>query len=240
MTASLRVIAFPFAGGSSLSYAKIARALPAGVSMVTLDPPGHGRRMAQPLLTRVEAMALDLVPNIREETGGSPYILFGHSMGAYLALAMLDCLAQSDMPLPLRLVLSGVAPPDRPQPEKLSALPPPQFLARVAAMGGMPAEVLQEPALVELFGPILRADFEAAESYVDMRRHAWSVPVLVLRGTADRLTAAGPDAWSACLDRPPAILDFPGGHFFLFERAAQVAAAICAGAGGIDAVAGSA
>ena len=153
MTTSVRVIAFPFAGGSSLSYAKIARALPPGVAMAALDPPGHGRRMADPLLDDIDAMARDLAPKVKEEAGGSPCILFGHSMGAYLALAMLDQIAAMGMPPPLRLVLSGVAPPGRVQKETTSALPEAQFLARVVAMGGMPAAVLDEPELLDLFGP---------------------------------------------------------------------------------------
>jgi surfactin synthase thioesterase subunit len=235
MTGRLQVIAFPFAGGSSFSYAKIARALPAGVNLTTLDPPGHGRRMAEPLLTDIGRMAQDLAPAVLGAATGSPCVLFGHSMGAYLALAMLDRLVELGAALPLRLVLSGVAPPDRHQGEKLSALPGAQFLARVAAMGGMPDQVLEEPELVDLFGPILRADFEAAERYVDMRRRPPAVPVRILRGTADRLAAADTSSWSACFGEPPQILDFAGGHFFLLDRAADVAAAICAGVPNIDA-----
>ncbi len=228
MSTYFSVIAFPFAGGSSFSYAKIARALPTGVKMVTLDPAGHGRRIGEALATDIDHMAVDLATKVLQEAGGMPYVLFGHSMGAYLALAMLDRLASLGADLPIRLVLSGAAPPDRHQPERISELPTTEFFDRLAAMGGMPVTVLEEPHLVELFEPILRADFEAAERYVDARQRSHAVPVRILRGTEDPLALREGGSWSTCFAQPPEILDFPGGHFFLFDFVAEVAAAICA------------
>lgn len=235
MTPPFRVIAFPFAGGSSFSYAKIARVLPPHATLTTLDPPGHGRRIAEPLLTDIGRMAVDLAPRAVQETGALPYILFGHSMGAYLALAVYDRLQALGAAPPLRLVLSGAAAPQREQRERLSALPPETFLARVEAMGGMPAMVRETPELLSLFVPILRADFQAAEGYDDSRVRPGAIDVRVLRGTDDRLAAGQRGSWSECFMREPEFFDFPGGHFFLFERPAEVAAAVCGGAAGIDA-----
>lgn len=238
MTPPIRVIAFPFAGGSSFSYTKIARAFPPHATLATLDPPGHGRRIAEPLLTDIGQMAIDLAPRVLQEAKALPYILFGHSMGAYLALAVYDRLQALGAVLPLRLVLSGAAAPQRLLREKLSVLPQPAFLARVEAMGGMPAVVRETPELMSLFAPILRADFQAAEGYDDARVRAGAIAVRVLRGADDGLAAGDRGCWSACFTRPPQFFDFPGGHFFLFDRPAEVAAAVCGGAS-IDGEAGS-
>lgn len=239
MTPPFRVIAFPFAGGSSFSYTKIARALPPHATLTTLDPPGHGRRIAEPLLADIGQMAVDLAPRALQEAGALPYVLFGHSMGAYLALAVYDRLQALGAVPPLRLVLSGAAPPQREQREKLSALPQPEFLARVEAMGGMPSLVRETPELLSLFAPILRADFSAAEGYDDARVRTGATPVRVLRGTGDRLAAPERGSWSECFARRPEFLDFPGGHFFLFDRPAEVAAAVCGGGPSIDGETGS-
>jgi surfactin synthase thioesterase subunit len=239
MTA-LRIIGFPFAGGSSFSYAKIARELPRGVSWTTLDPPGHGRRMAEPLLTDIAAMAVDLAPRVVDAAAGAPYVLFGHSMGAYLALSVLDRVAALGHALPARLVLAGAAPPQRPHPERIWEWPAPRFVERIVALGGMPAAVAQAPELLELFTPILRADFEAAASYRDARCRELPVPVLVLRGRDDRMAQWAGGAWSDCFTQGAAVVDLAGGHFFLFDHAHEVAAALCAGVASIAAGAGSA
>ena len=224
----MKIIALPFAGGSSFSYAKLSRTLPAGVSMTALDTPGHGARMGEPLVADVDRMASDLAPRVIRAADHVPYTLFGHSLGAYLALAVLDRLLEQQAPLPTRLVLSGAAPPQRRQGEKKSTLPRAQFFDRIVAIGGMPAEFLAEPALLELFEPLLRSDFEAAERYTNARRRTHAVPVRILRGTEDAVTSEAAGSWDECFAHQPEVIDFPGGHFFLFERAEQVVAAITA------------
>lgn len=224
----MKIIALPFAGGSSFSYVKLARTLPAGVSMTTLDTPGHGRRMGEPLVADVDRMADDMVPRVIHAAAHSPYTLFGHSLGAYLALAVLDKILELQGPLPARLVLSGAAPPQRRQGDKKSTLPREQFFQKIVAIGGMPAEFLAEPALLELFEPLLRSDFEAAERYTNARRRTHAVPVRILRGTEDAVTSEASGSWDECFAHRPEVFDFPGDHFFLFERAEQVVAAIAA------------
>jgi surfactin synthase thioesterase subunit len=234
MTA-LRVIGFPFAGGSAFSYTKIARELPAGATLTTLDPPGHGRRMAQPLLTDIGAIAVDLAPRVVQEVADTPYVLFGHSMGAYLAVAVLDRVAALGAALPARLVLSGAAPPQRPPPERIWELPADRFIERIVALGGMPSAVMESAELLELFTPILRADFEAAAGYRDARCRELPVPVVVLRGREDRMAQWAGGSWAACFRGGAQTLDLPGGHFFLFEQPHAVAAALCGGLSSIAA-----
>jgi surfactin synthase thioesterase subunit len=222
----MKIIAFPFAGGSSFSYVKLSRILPAGISMITLDTPGHGGRIGEPLVADVDGMARDLAPRVISQATQSPYMLFGHSLGAYLALAVLDRILELEGPIPTCLVLSGAAPPQRHQINKKSTLPREQFFQKIFAIGGMPAEFLAESSLLDLFEPLLRSDFEAAESYTNARRRTHTVPVRILRGTEDTVTSKAAGSWDVCFASKPDVIDFPGSHFFLFERAEAVVAAI--------------
>lgn len=221
----LKIIAYPFAGGSSYSYASLARGH--DHEWITLDPPGHGSNMRQPLMRSITDMVTALLEPTLRASAGQPYVLFGHSMGAYIALVMLDRLAELGASLPQRLVLSGAAAPHSRTLEHHADLPQKEFLEWVGNMGGISPEVLAEPQLMELFEPILRADIEAAEAYVDGSERDHDVPVRILLGKNDRIAYADGKPWGDCFSHPPEVHVFTGGHFFLFDEVEKVNSLIC-------------
>ncbi|MFZ6678869.1 thioesterase II family protein [Undibacterium sp. Tian12W] len=216
----MKIIAYPFAGGSSYSYAKLSREH--AHEWLVLDPPGHGSNMRQPLMHSIPEMVTALLEPTLRASAGKPYVLFGHSMGAYIALAMLDRLVELGASLPQRLVLSGAAAPHSRASEHHAELPHKEFLKWVANMGGISAEVLAEPQLMELFEPILRVDIGAAEAYVDGSQRQHDVPVRVLLGQDDRIALADGMAWADCFVNAPEVHSFAGGHFFLFDEVEKV------------------
>ncbi|MES2039343.1 MAG: alpha/beta fold hydrolase [Pseudomonadota bacterium] len=216
----MKIIAYPFAGGSSYSYARLSREH--AHEWLVLDPPGHGSNMRQPLMHSIPEMVSALLEPTLRATAGNPYILFGHSMGAYIALAMLDRLVELGASLPQRLVLSGAAAPHSRALQHHAELPHKEFLEWVANMGGISAEVLAEPQLVELFEPILRADIGAAEAYIDGSLRQYDVPVRVLLGQDDRIALADGRPWAECFVHAPEVHTFAGGHFFLFDEVEKV------------------
>ncbi|MFZ6758178.1 thioesterase II family protein [Undibacterium sp. Ji50W] len=220
----MKIIAYPFAGGSSHSYARLAREHMH--EWITLDPPGHGSSMRLPLMHSIPEMVSALLEPTLRATAGSPYVLFGHSMGAYIALAMLDRLVELGASLPARLLLSGAAAPHSRVLQHHAELPQKEFLEWVANRGGISAEVLAEPQLVELFEPILRADIGAAEAYSDGSQRDYDGPVHILLGKDDRIALADGLAWADCFVRAPEVHLFDGGHFFLFDEIQTVQALI--------------
>lgn len=216
----MKIIAYPFAGGSAYSYAKLAHGH--AYEWLTLDPPGHGKNMRQPLMCTIPEIVSALLEPTLRASAGQPYILFGHSMGAYIALNILDRLVELGAGLPHRLVLSGAAAPHTRVTQQHAALPRKEFLAWIADMGGVSEDVLAEPQLMELFEPILRADVGAAEAYVDGSVREYKVPVRILLGRDDKITHADGVAWAECFTDPPEIHTFAGGHFFLFDEVAKI------------------
>lgn len=216
----MKIIAYPFAGGSTYSYARLAR--DHAHDWITLDPPGHGSNMRLPLMHSIPEMVSALLEPTLRASAGNAYVLFGHSMGAYIALAMLDRLVELGASLPQRLVLSGAAAPHSRVLQHHAELPQKEFLDWVANMGGISAEVLAEPQLMELFEPILRADIGAAEAYVDGSERQHNVPVRILLGQADRIALADGMAWADCFVTTPEVHTFAGGHFFLFDEVEKV------------------
>jgi surfactin synthase thioesterase subunit len=170
-------------------------------------------------------MVTELLGPIVDSVAGSPYALFGHSMGSRLAHLAGRLLLERGLPPPVCLVVSGSAAPSRPLLTQRHRLAPADFLRELRTLGGCPEEFLNDPELVALFLPVLRADFEALETYRAEVGPPLPCPITVLRGVDDReVSRADAEAWRAETSSAFELHDFPGGHFFLFQNPRQVAA----------------
>lgn len=213
-----RVVLLPFAGGHSYSYRPLVAAAPPGLKLICPELPGRGRRMPTPLLTDLEVMVQDLLETLEPPEAG-PWLLFGHSMGALLALLLARRLRALGRGLPAGLVVSGLEGPsvlERHQRRHL--LPLPQFRREVREMGGSPPEILDNPEFFAFFEPILRADFQAVETYVHQPEPSLDLDITVLRGSNDTVSLAQAQAWQRESRRPIALHSLPGGHFFIFDH----------------------
>jgi medium-chain acyl-[acyl-carrier-protein] hydrolase len=221
------LIAFPFAGGNSRCYHELAQALPADLTLVTHELPGHGLRMKEPLQRRMPS----LVNDVLERLGAHfqhPYALYGHSFGAALALEVTLRLREGGREAPLGLFVSGRrAPKSREVGTPIYQLPSAAFHTRLARYGGTPAVVLQNAELMAMFERILRADLEALETPRDEAAALpLAVPIRVMLGRDDDVTEEQGQAWQLETTRPLLISRFDGGHFFIKEHARGVVAAI--------------
>jgi len=87
-------------------------------------------------------------------------------MGALLAFESVRALRRVGQPLPAHLFVSGCRGPqlpDRSQPRH--ALNEEDFVAALRVLGDTPTELLENPELLRLLLPMLRADFRVCESY---------------------------------------------------------------------------
>jgi surfactin synthase thioesterase subunit len=221
----LRLIAFQFAGANRHAYRPLQRELACEIELKCFELPGRGRRRAEPLLTDLPSMVADLLAPISACVAGSRYAFFGHSMGSRLALLAAQLLLERGWPAPLRLIVSASPPPSRPISTERYRLSPADFLRELRALGGCPEEMLNDPELLDVFLPVLRADFEALETYRAEARAKLPCPITVLRGVDDReVSRDDAEAWRAETTSSCDVHDFAGGHFFLFQKSRQIAA----------------
>ena len=218
----LTIIGLPYAGGGSHAYQALQRRLPGDVPWVTLEPPGRGRRIDEPPLSRMDEAADDLFPLVAQQARTGPYALFGHGSGALLAHALMERIAATPLPAPLRLFVSGCAAPHIPHPDPVGDLPDELFLQRLQKIGGLAAELSQTPALLDLFIPVLRADVCAAETYLAAPSRPYPAPITVLAGASDTVTRQQAGAWELFSQAPLRLRIYAGGHFFLFDQARRV------------------
>jgi thioesterase superfamily protein len=91
--------------------------------------------------------------------------------------------------------------------------------------GGAPAPVL--PELLDLMLPLLRADFEMAETYAPAEGDLLGCGVVAFGSTEDdRVTLATLEPWRETTTGPFAVAMFPGDHFYLRTHRARLLAVL--------------
>lgn len=222
MTDRISLFCLPFAGGSRYSYTLFNRYLPPHIELVSLDVPGRGTRFSEPPLDQLDAIAEDVLEQIRGQLD-RPFAFFGHSMGTILAYLLCEKLEQQDLPMPLQLFLSGrCGPAFEDRKRRWHALPKAEFLEKLFELGGSPGEVLQEERLMELMEPVLRADFKAVEDFSYGKLRRFDLPLTVMIGKDEQITLDEAFSWQEISSRPLSFHAFEGGHFFIFDHPAKI------------------
>jgi medium-chain acyl-[acyl-carrier-protein] hydrolase len=209
----LRLFCLPHAGGGASAFQDWAAGL-GGIEVAAVRLPGREGRFREPAIDRmdrlVEAIAAGIGPLLDRR-----YALYGHSVGALVAFELARRLRSGGWHPPVRLIVAACDAPRRLRGEPLSELPDDRLVARLAELGGMPAEVTELPELVELLLPVLRADIALADTYAYRDGPPLDCPILAFHGERDELTSAeGMAAWRDHTTAGFAMEALPGGHFF--------------------------
>jgi surfactin synthase thioesterase subunit len=208
----------PFAGGNAYSYRALEKLMPPGINVIALEPPGRGRRLGEPPVETIEALARDVVAAIRGSLG-KPYAFFGHSMGALAAYLASRLLISEQLPPPRHLILSGKAPPHIPSREaQWHTLPLPLFIEKLSTLGGCPPAVLADRELMNYFAPIIRHDMRLVAEYDHTPGVPLTVPLTVMIGSRENTSPAEAEQWSRMATGDFRLEIYEGGHFFLFEH----------------------
>ncbi|MFJ9213870.1 thioesterase II family protein [Streptomyces sp. NPDC102264] len=212
----LRLFVFHHAGGSHLSYRDWPGRFPAGWEVCPVDAPGRGLLAERPGI----GDAGRLVDHFRGELDAGlqgRYALFGHSMGGLVAYELTRRLLAEGRTPPLWLGLSARGTP-RPGGEgtRRHLLDDTGLRRELAAMGGTPAAVLEDPELWELFGPAIRTDLRLVETWRPAPDPApLPVPLSVFGGTGDTVTPPARLAgWAGRTEHFLGMHLFEGGHFY--------------------------
>jgi surfactin synthase thioesterase subunit/glycosyltransferase involved in cell wall biosynthesis len=227
----MRLFCFPYAGGGAASFAgwRLEGARAGEVAVCPLRLPGRESRAAETPFARMEALIEGLAAAM-ESYLDRPFAFFGHSMGAAVAFELARTLRRAGRPLPRLLVASGARAPQFRR--NYTPAPPPseeQFLAELRRLQGFPPEALEDPALLRAILPALSADAALYRNYVYAEDAPLPFPIRAYGGADDPNVGPGHlEGWSEQTGAGFAVRQFPGGHFFLRERRAEVLAALAA------------
>lgn len=214
--ASLRLFCFPYAGGGALGFRPWADSLPKTIEVCPVELPGRGVRLMESPFARLEplvqAIAHALLPHLDK-----PFAFFGHSMGALVSFELARLLCREYGNSPVHLFVSGCRAPQVPDPDPpIHALPESEFLKEVRRLNGTPEAVLENAELMQLFLPILRADFAVIETYVYAPAPTLECPITAFGGLQDSSVSCNAlEAWREQTSASFSLQMLPGNHFFL-------------------------
>jgi surfactin synthase thioesterase subunit len=211
----VRVFCLPYAGGGASIYRGWAKAFPEGVGVYPIQLPGRENRITQPPLCEmsalVDAISEAIVPYLRR-----PFIFFGHSLGARIAFELARNLRKKWEIQPRRLIVSGSRAPHIPEPNPLHHLLDDEFVKELRRFSGTPEAVMQSRELMEIFIPILRADFTVDETYVYSEDMPLNCLISAFGGTEDMEASREEiEAWACHTSCDFSIEMIAGNHFFL-------------------------
>ncbi|MEC4814646.1 MAG: beta-ketoacyl synthase N-terminal-like domain-containing protein [Scytonema sp. PMC 1069.18] len=214
--ASLRLFCFPYAGsGASIFYSWLEE-LPNNIELLPIQLPGREDRLGETPFNRLKPLIETLIPQLSSYLD-APFVFFGHSLGALIAFELARELRKQNLPTPVQLFVSGSRAPQVPDLDApIHKLPEPKFLESLRRLNGTRDEVLQNPEVMQLFLPALRADFAILETYFYSTQEPLNCPITALGGKEDsRVNPEQLAAWREQTHSEFSIKMFPGDHFFL-------------------------
>jgi external thioesterase TEII len=174
-----------FAGGNCYSF-QFMLSLLHEFDVIPLELPGRGRRMAECLLKDFNMAAQDICKQLIAKLTSARFLIYGHSMGAYLALRVANMLERAGK-FPAYLIVSGNAGPGIESDNKkdFHLLEHVDFVKELECLGGIPPELIQNKELFNFFEPILRADFEISEKNEIATEPAICAPIFAMMGSQE-------------------------------------------------------
>lgn len=225
--AKMRLLCLPHAGAGASVYRAWGLGLPPLITACPVQPPGRERRRSEPPFTSVEpmvqALAQEIIASVR-----SPYAIFGHSTGALCAFEVIRELRALSGPLPEHLFVAGRPAPQLPvEIHDIAGLPLEELARLLRDLGGTPEVMLEDNGLLERMQPLLAADFSVNERYTYRSGQPLSIPITAFGGRDD--ITAEPSRLAAWREQTTAdftMRTLDGGHFAIFDYAAEVHACI--------------
>jgi surfactin synthase thioesterase subunit len=231
---AVRLICFAHAGAGAQAFASWVKFSPPGVGIWPLQYPGRYSRLRERPHTSMEELVAEVVP-ITQQLGTMPYAFFGHCLGALVALEVAYAQQCIGAKLPNRIFVSSMAAPAGGERRVRShQLTDRAFLKRVEELGGLAPEIAEEPELVELILPALRADFQIYETYRFDDKPPLDVPITVVAAENDPFISREQfQRWSSRTVREPQFIWTHQGRFGVLESKAvfdRVIASLTSGA----------
>ena len=215
---SLQLFCLPYSGASA-AVPPLAASLPSWIRLLPLELPGRGLRFGEALHTDAASLVAQLAGELHGTLdSASPYAFFGHSLGGLLAFELAHAMParprRAAGAIPLRRI-----PARRKRCQRLPARQSRRRTGRrVARLPGTPEAVLNDPSLMQMLLPVVRADFSSPAVTATRRMGRWTRRCTC---SADARTACAAPSCSAGCMRPGRLHPRPARRAALFIREQQ-------------------
>ena len=208
----MRVYCFGSAGAGARAFRLWGAMAPSTMEIAAIQLPGREERIAEEPFYRMSEAADEIATGIAKSEP-RPFALFGHSMGARLAMHIAMHLHRHDNNTPCHVFASGARWTLKPS-DMVHKLDDLAFQRHIRErFGNLPPELTSNPAIWAMFGKPLRADFEAMETDVATPRPL-PIALTLIAGSRDHLFKdVEPDQWQAWSDRSIVVETVDADHF---------------------------
>lgn len=229
MSCRERVVLFPHAGGLAYSYYKLAKSIETktGIPASVYEYAGHGEKLQMKPCCIFYEMIQMIVKELRKYVPAEGYYLFGHSMGAYIALEVAKQLQADGIPVK-GLYVSGVTSPYY-QKRADQEINDQNIIRYLKILDSLPEEIMEKESLKEIYMDMIRNDFILLNSYQVENLQSRPFPkLLVLYGLEDPvIDEKRIEEWADLDAEYFDIISYEGNHFYLFGQEDRIGNDIC-------------
>ncbi|WP_018348565.1 thioesterase II family protein [Longispora albida] len=211
-----RLICFPHAGGSASFFQDWASLMPeADVRAVRY--PGRAERIAEPLPADLRWLATQIAEALHTLPRDCPLVLFGHSMGALVALETARSLEAGGSGA-AHLYASGSRDCPGPPPDLGEYVEADSEAAAAALirLGGTEPGLASDPFFLQLVLPYVHSDCRMLRAYTAAPEPVLRCPITTIVGDADKEADLRP--WRTLTAGTFTELTVPGDHFYLITE----------------------
>ncbi|GGA93565.1 thioesterase II family protein [Puia dinghuensis] len=213
----MRLFIFPHAGGNAYSYISFRSWLPKLLTLELLELPGRGKKTKEKLIYDAEEAADSLFAEIKDRLD-EPYAIFGHSMGSLLSYLVIKRIVAANLAPPIKFFSSSAMAPSMIRNNKSLMLDSDKFWEMIIEIGGVQNSLLLDDQVRDMFEPILRADFQALETYKYRYTDKLTVPIVVFLADEDKVSLEECLTWQDETTEDIKIYQFKGNHFYILKH----------------------
>ena len=215
-----RLFLFPYAGGGASAFHSWQKHF-TDTEILPAHYPGRETRIKErpleSLTLLVEELWAGMEPLLRD---GTPYYLFGHSLGTKVAYELALLIQQRNLPCqPEGMIIAAGKAPCLKETHPIHQLNDAHFIREIGRFSATPPSILASPQLMGLFLPTLRADFRLDETYHRREIEKVKCPILTLMGEQDpELTLDELLMWRNYTQGDFAVQTVAGAHMFILTN----------------------
>ena len=213
----LRMFCFPYAGVGPSIYFPWQVHLPPEVELFVIQSPGREGRFREAPIQTMEIIVREISQAIAKYLD-KPFVTFGHSLGALTSFETVRVLRREFGKCPSHFFVSGYRAPQLPDPNSpIHSLPDKLFVEELRfRYDGLPAVILEDQDMLDIFLPAIRADMTVSETYTYVPEIPFDFPLTAYGGIQDSIVnQESLNAWRQQTHGQFRLKMLPGDHFYL-------------------------
>lgn len=222
-TDNMRLFCFPYAGGGASVFRKWQNDFD-GIEVYPVQYPGRENRIMENSISDMNVLVSNIYDELKEIIEECPFMMFGHSLGTKVVYELAIKIHKEKKIWPKGIIVSAGKAPDLKEENPISHLEDEQFIKElVRRYSSIPPEIAANKELMNVFLPMLRADFIMDEKYTNTKKYKLGCPVMGLMGIYDpEMTLDELNRWKEFTEGKFYYKCIKGKHMFINDNRSEV------------------